>query len=464
MTRILLVMLVLSLILSGCGATAPSVPAAMTSTQTPLPTATLPPTSTPVPTPVPGVLYVDPSTSLGPISPLIYGSNYGPWLVVSFDMLPEAYDLDIKILRFPAGAWGDHNNVTPQQIDQFMDFANKMGATALFSVRLLGGTPEQAAEIVRYTNIAKKYNVQYWNIGNEPTLYDAELKGQGQTYDVNRFNQEWRAFAEAMKKVDPTIKLVGPEINQFSYDTSPDATTNFGEWDESWMTEFLKANGDMVDVVSFHRYPFPRSRTSGPPSFDELRLNAQEWDKIFRHARELIHEYTGKELPIAVTEFNSAYDKSVGKETTPDSHYNAIWMAAVLGSMIKNKVLMANEWYLTAKGGSGGLGLISGYDVFPSYYTYQMYKKFGSELIYSSSDDPDLQVYAARRDDGALTVMVVNLALEAKTKAIRIGDQTETQAVAWLFDPDHEAENIGTVQLSDDTSFPGQSISLYIIE
>ena len=220
----------------------------------------------------------------------------------------------------------------------------------------------------------------------------------------------------------------------------------------------------MVDVVSFHRYPFPRSRTSGPPSFDELRLNAQEWDKIFRHARELIHEYTGKELPIAVTEFNSAYDKSVGKETTPDSHYNAIWMAAVLGSMIKNKVLMANEWYLTAKGGSGGLGLISGYDVFPSYYTYQMYKKFGSELIYSSSDDPDLQVYAARRDDGALTVMVVNLALEAKTKAIRIGDQTETQAVAWLFDPDHEAENIGTVQLSDDTSFPGQSISLYIIE
>jgi hypothetical protein len=471
MRRVLLGLFLLSMAFSGCGTAAPATPAAVINTQqaiaptvTIIPTATSFPTSTPIPTAIPNVLYVDPSASLGPISPLIYGSNYGPWLVVSFDMLPEAYVSGIKILRFPGGAWGDHNNVTPLQIDQFMDFANKMGAAALFSVRLLGGTPEQAAEMVRYTNIVKKYNVQYWNIGNEPTLYNAEVQGQGQTYDVNRFNQEWRAFAEAMKKVDPTIKLVGPEINQFSYDTSPGATTNFGKWDETWMTEFLKANGDLVDVVSFHRYPFPSSRTSGPPSFDELRLNAQEWDKIFIHVRELIHQYTGRDLPIAVTEFNSAYDKSVGKETTPDSHYNAIWMAAVLGSMIKNKVLMANVWYLTAKGGSGGLGLISAYDVFPSYYTYQMYKKFGNELIYASSDDPDLQVYAARRDDVALTVMVVNLALEGKTKALRIGDQTGVQAETWLFDPTHEVENMGTVQLSAETVFPPQSISLYVVQ
>jgi hypothetical protein len=60
-----------------------------------------------------------------------------------------------------------------------------------------------------------------------------------------------------MKKIDPTIELVGPEINQFSYDPSPGATTNFGQRDEDWLIEFLKANGDLVDVVSFHRYPFP---------------------------------------------------------------------------------------------------------------------------------------------------------------------------------------------------------------
>ena len=453
----------LVLILSACAPSAPtSVPVSPTAAAalapTPLPTPTL------IPTPVPDTLFVDPSVSLGPISPLIYGSNYGPWLSVSFPMLQAAYDSGVTILRFPAGSWGDHNEVKTYQIDQFMDFVDKVGATALFSVRLLDGTPEQAAEMVRYTNIEKKYNVQYWNIGNEPTLYNGEMKNRGETYDVNRFNQEWRLFAEAMQEMDPTIKLVGPEINQFSYDTTPGATTNFGEWDETWMIEFLKANGDLVDVVSFHRYPYPSSRVSGAPSMDELRLNTQEWDKIMIRARELIHEYTGRDLPIAVTEFNSAYDKSFGGETTPDSHFNAIWMAAVLGSMIKNGVFMANQWALTAKAGYGGLGLIAQNDVFPSYYTYQLYKKFGNELIYSSSDDPDLSICAARRSDGALTVIVINLSPENKTKTLQINEQSALEAEMWLFDPTQKAENMGAFDLSGPITFPPQSMTLYILQ
>ena len=453
----------LVLILSACAPSVPTLPP-LTPTASAVPTPTLLPTATLVPTPVPDTLFVDPSVSLGPISPLVYGSNYGPWLTVPFYMLPQAFDSGIKILRFPAGAWGDHNNVTHLQIDQFMDFAHQMGATAVFHVRLLDGTPEQAAEMVRYTNLEKKYNVEYWSIGNEPTLFDAELKNRGESYDTERFNREWRTFAEAMKKVDPTIKLVGAEINQFSYDPTPGATTNFGQRDEEWFIEFLKANGDLVDIVSFHRYPFPSSRVSGPPSIDELRQNAQEWDKIIIHARELIHEHTGRDLPIAVTEFNSAYDKSVGGEATPDSHYNAIWLGDVLGRMIKNDVFMANEWALTAKGGFGGLGLIGGLDLYPAYYTYQLYKKFGTELVFSSSDDPDLSIYAARREDGALTIMVINLSLEERTKTVQIVERSQVRAETWLFDPAHKAENMGIFALSGPITFPPQSMTLYVLQ
>lgn len=469
MKRAPVLLIVLSLILAGCGSPALPTPEGATATTASPATATATPapgplpTSTIIPTPIPDTLYVDPSLSLGPISPLIYGSNYGPWLVVSFDMLPAAYDSGVTILRFPAGSWGDQNNVTPLQIDQFMDFAGKVGAAAIFTVRLLDGTPEQAAEMVRYTNIEKGYNVRYWSIGNEPTLFDGVMRNRGETYDVQRFNQEWRTFAEAMQAVDPTIQLVGPEINQFSHDITPGATTNYGEWDETWMIEFLKANGDLVDVVSFHRYPYPSSRTSGAPTLDELRLNAQEWDRIFIHARELIHEYTGRDLPIAVTEFNSAYDKSFGGETTPDSHFNAIWLADVLGSMAKNGVHMANVWALTAKGGYGGLGLVGQFDVFPAYYTYQMYKMFGSELVYSSSDDPDLSIYAAQREDGALTILVVNLSTDEKAKPLQIEDRPGLQAEAWLFDPSHQAENVGTADLSSAVRFPPHSVSLFIL-
>ena len=459
----LLALSLLNFILAACIPTAPTLDP-VTPTASVVPTQTFLPTPTLIPTHVPDLLFVDPSVSLGPISPLIYGSNYGPWLSVSFPMLQAAYDSGLTILRFPGGSWGDQNNVTTLQVDQIMTFAGQMGAEVMISVRMVDGTPEQAAEMVRYTNIEKKYGVNYWSIGNEPTLYEGVYKNRNESYNVQRFNQEWRAIAEAMKAVDPTIKLVGPEINQFSYDFTPGVTTNYSEMHETWLIEFLKVNSDLVDVVSVHRYPFPASRVSGAPSMDEIRLNAQEWDKIIIHAREIIHEHTGRDLPIAVTEFNSAYDKSFGGETTPDSHFNAIWMADVLGSMIKNGVFMANQWALTAKAGYGGLGLIGQDDVFPSYYAYQMYKKFGSELIYSSSDEPDLSIYAAQREDGALTVMIINLSLEEKTKAVRIAGQEQVQAETWLFDPSHKVENIGTADLSDPISVPPQSITLYILQ
>lgn len=469
MRRVCSFVLLLILTLSGCGAPPPSTPETGTATAVPTVTATVPPTatafptSTPIPTPIPGTLYVDPATSLGPISPLIYGSNYGPWLVVSLEMTPAVQDLGLTILRFPAGEWGDRNDVRGYLLDAFMDFANKAGAQLMFSVRLLDGNPAQAAAFVQYAK-DMNYNIEYWNIGNEPTLYNGVMETRGDTYDIDRFNKEWRTFAEAMKAVDPTIKLVGPEINQFSFDPTPGATTNFGERDEMWMVEFLKANGDLVDVVSFHRYPFPATRTAGPPTMEQLRANAQEWDKIIAHARELVHEHTGRDLPIAVTEFNSMYGTPVGGETTPDSHFNAIWMADVLGRMIKSDVFIANQWYLAAKGGSGGSGIVGQFEPLPVYYTYRMYKMFGNELVYSSSDDPNVTIYAARREDGALTVMVINLSTEDQTKAIRIGDQGAVQAETWLFDLGHRAENMGTVQISDEITVSPQSVTLFIIQ
>jgi hypothetical protein len=102
-------------------------------------------------------------------------------------------------------------------------------------------------------------------------------------------------------------------------------------------------------------------------------------------------------------------------------------------------------------------------EVYPAYYTYQLYKKFGNELIYSSSDDPDLSIYAARRGDGAFTILVINLAREEKTKTLRIENQTEMQAKTWLFDPDHKAEEVGVTDLSNEITAPPESVTLYVL-
>jgi Glycosyl hydrolases family 39 len=415
------------------------------------------PTGTPVATPVPGTLYVNPAIDLGPISPLIYGSNYGPWIALPYKMLPDAFKSGITILRFPAGSWGDQNDVQSYEIDTLMGILQKMNASALFNVRLENGTPAQAAALVKYVNMDRQYHVRYWAIGNEPNLYGAALK---LPYDTPQFNKDWRAMALAMKAVDPSIKLVGPEISQYTEQPVQNPKDSSGL---DWMSEFLKVNGDLVDIVSFHRYPYPHGNTAPPATIGELHQNTYEWDKIIAALRDEIHLTTGHDLPIAITEFNSHYTKVTGGEATPDSFYNAVWMADVLGRMMKSRVFMAGQWMLAAQADQGGWGLIGNGGLSPGYYVYQLYKMFGDEQIYSSSDDPDVSIYAAKRADGTLTVIIINLSSSAKTKPIRIERGAQPQAHAWLLDPTHDAADIGIRDLSNGLRIPPQSMTLYVL-
>ena len=126
----------------------------------------------PAPTPVPNELFVAPETSLGPISPYLFGTNYGPMHAVPLEMMPLVESAGFTALRFPGGAWTDTADMKNFQIDQLMGFAKQVDAMPTISVRLLGGKPETAAELVRYTNIKKKYGITYWSIGNEPNIYN----------------------------------------------------------------------------------------------------------------------------------------------------------------------------------------------------------------------------------------------------------------------------------------------------
>lgn len=429
-----------ALVWSGCAPAAP----------TPLPA------STPIPTPVAGVLFVDPGADRGLVSPLLRGSNYGPWVAVPVNMLETAYNAKIAVIRFPGGAWGDRNTLKDYQIDAFMDFCKKTGSTATISVNLRDGTPEQAAELVRYVNITKKYGITYWAIGNEPTLFAQEV-GEG-PYGVADYNREFREFAAAMKAVDPSIKLMGPEIHQYAVDPGARPKDASGL---DWMDEFLKANGDLVDVVTFHRYPFGTSITP-----DDLRRNAREWDDLVIALRGRIHELTGRDLPIALTEVNTHYNPAVGGIATPDSHFNAIWLADVFGQMVTQDVLIFNHWMLSTSGSNqGGWGMISRSGVRPSYYVYQLYAQFGNQRVYAASGIENISIYAAKREDGALTVMIINLNDDAARAPLQVTGGIPTAARLFLLDPAHSAADMGVVSLPADgiLDLPGQSVSLFII-
>jgi hypothetical protein len=419
------------------------------------------PASTTVPTPPPGAFYINPNVDQGQINPMVYGVNHGPWAVITEKTLPLAKDAGITLIRVPGGNWGDENDLQPYHIDGFAQLAKQMGAEVSINARLFNGSPEKAAELVQYTNVEKEYGVRYWGIGNEPTLFATSRAAP--EYGVEQFNREWRAIAEAMKAVDPSIVLIGPELHQFGSDLASTPKDPFGM---DWMTEFLKANGDLVDIVSIHRYPFPQGRGGRAATIEELAATSAEWDRILPYLHQLILDTTGREIPVAITEVNSHWSNAVGGEATPDSFYNAIWWADVLGRMISQRVAMVNYFSLQSNPSTGGYGLFSRSDPRPTYYTYKMYQMFGTQLVQAVSPDDQVGVYAARRADGTLTILFVNLSSESVQKPLVVQGLDPVNAEIWRFDQTSKAELIGEEAFSSgaEISLPPQSITLLVVK
>ncbi len=394
-------------------------------------------------------LSVDASQPIGAINPFVYGVNYGPWALVPVDMWPMVETSGVTYLRFPAGNWGDQNDISEPQLDLFITQAHKWNMEPHIHVRLQNGTPEKAAELVRYANIEKGYNVRYWSIGNEPNLF----KG----YTIEQFNKDWRPIAEAMLKVDPNIILTGPEVSQYPPTTDPN---DYQAPLREWVREFLKVNGDLVGLVSIHRYPFPLSMNSGAETDDQLRENPDEWDTIIPDLHAVIQDATGHDMPVAVTEINSNWDNGA---SAPNTFFHSIWWADVLGRLIRQRVEIVNYFALFTK--DSNFGLLARYDARPAYYVFQLYKQFGTQLLTSASSDKDVSVTAALKDDGSLTLIIVNRGADAKTLPIALKDfKASGAADVWLLDKDHKAENIGTQDFTAGSlTLPAESATLYII-
>jgi len=418
------------------------------SSGTPAPTPT--PKPTPAPTPTAG-LFVDAGSDQGPISPLVYGTNIGPTLWPPFDLQPQVQAAKLTTLSYPGGNYGDLYDLQPFGIDTFIAYCRTLGAEPRIVVRLKGSTPANAAESVKYANVTKGYAVKYWGIGNEADLY----ANDDPSYTVDKYDADWREFAQAMRAVDPSIKLIGPDVSQFT----ANPTDAFMKARVAWMSSFLKANGDLVDIVSIHRYPLPKD-INAPITVDDLRAGGKEWDQIIPTLRTLIKTQTGKDLPVAVTEINSSWVANNGTDWSMDSHMNAIWFADVLGRLIEQKVLMVDQFAIATQ-----YGIVGGLAINPIYYDYLMYGQFGTKLVRSASDDPLVSVYASKRSDGTLAVMIVNLSATAQTKPITILGWAGISAEEWLFDKAHKAEKTGTAQLGDGgVTLAAESVTLLIVE
>lgn len=285
-------------------------------------------------------------------------------------MLPSRYDgllqgLRLGFLRFPGGDWGEEHDLQPQHFAYLYHLMEATQAEGLVHVRLRGGHPEQAGHWVRW-NHENSRPIRFWSIGNEPDRFFD---------DAQAFSRTWRTFALVMKDADPNILLVGPDISFWDPTHGP-----FDRNGRPWLDTFLEINGDLVDLVSVHRYPFPEVQ-GGPATKEALLEESPQWSDFFRTLQAHVRRILGRDKPIAVTEFNSHWSKHVYGAATPDSYANALWWAEVMLQAARENVAMMGYFALYSPDSYGGWGIFGDKGVRPTYYAFWLAGRLGPEQV-----------------------------------------------------------------------------------
>ncbi len=373
------------------------------------------------------------NTSLGPhggapiaIDRRLYGMNIADWQPK--DYVPEPHPtftsylaaLQPGILRWPAGEssqeyrWSREGPVegtktlTPADVDAFVQLARGVKAEPVIAINVKTGTPREAADLVRYVNEEKEYDVRWWQIGNEPDLPDGLTRGP------NGYARQFQAFARAMRDIDPAIQLVGGELM-----TGAHVIASNGAQD--WLTPILRRAGEDMDAISWHYYPLDGSRTNAEGAAAATLSNlfqeeATDWrpagltfvDDVFPPLLRARGTYApGAE--IWVTEYGEDWYKG-GTEGLVDTHAGALWAAEVLGRFAAHGVDAMAKWIFKSGSDHRYTLLDPDYHPRPAYYAYWLFANhFGDRMVNATSDDRELvNAHAGLRSDGRLAVVVVN--------------------------------------------------------
>ncbi len=301
-----------------------------------------------------------------PISPYLLGSNVFPkvgtnskdaalsgFMSYSPQVVAGLKSAHVQLLRFPGGNWGEEHTPSVEQLNDFSDLLNQVGAEGIMQVQLsdpnditpvpLDTRATRASLLVDYMNNRQSiqrlgqnspfHPIKYWTIGNEPDLLINP--DTGKKFTVADYVNDFITYSLAMHQRDPNIKIFGPEISQYQGQAQEpkDATRAL------WMDDFLKGIAayertnslpfHILDGVSFHRYPF------GPTgeNANALLNNPAQWDSALPTLRQFIVNQFGTDLPIAITEINTNSGKGI-----PAQNLAAAWWAETLGELMSNQV------------------------------------------------------------------------------------------------------------------------------
>ena len=274
---------------------------------------------------------------------------------------------------------------------------------------------------------AAPLGLKYWEIGNE--CYGTwETDSNAVPNDPFTYAGRATNYLARMKAVDPTIKVgvvsaPGEDtfINNISHPAINPRTLQVHNGWTPVMLATLKASGVTPDFLVDHFYS-----ESGSDNDQALLQASVSWASDASNLRQQITDYLGSagtNLELLATE-NNCDSGPEGKQST--SVVNGLYLADSLAQLTKTEFNSFIWWDL--RNGSdtngdfsaslygwrsnGDLGVVGGLNTrYPTFYTFKLMQKFvqaGDTVLTAASDYSLLSVYAVRRLNGSLTVLVIN--------------------------------------------------------
>jgi hypothetical protein len=331
-----------------------------------------------------------------------YGQLHNKWSEVSAS--------GAKLVRF-GGIGPDHHMPTLHQYLKMVDKIRANGMEPMLQVPYYNGlyNASQAAEIVKYINVTMGRNVKYWIVANEP---DNEYHFTA----ASQLSPYLKAYSYAMKNVDPTIKIIGPETAWYNTGII-DGLTNPGGPDD--VTGKDNKGRYILDIISFHAYGFNGTQTRAQVLSNitapwKLQENLTALNQRIANCNQQ-HGRTGDAaLKTAITEANVSYinaasDNLYGQGA--NSFLGGQYWLEMMGVALQKGVSFFTPWSVIEGNNTvyniGYLDYVSGKKK-PTYYHYKMMaENFSGSMVSSEDNHANVKVFSCKNATG-ITVLILN--------------------------------------------------------
>lgn len=268
----------------------------------------------------------------------------------------------------------------------------------------VGSYAKFCAQLVWIVNKELGKGVRYWECMNEPDLWKDFRNNQSGIFPL------YNACADAMKAVDPTIKVGGPTLSWYQAPLVDRFLTN------CW------AN---VDFLSWHHY---MTCSSGTDIQGVVMAHIGDFTKEIDQAHRAIASHRaggfsdGHRIQCAVDEFNIPCDwrnQGWGQGT----NIGAAFFAAVFRAMALAHLDISANW--SAKEDNYGMIDMSDH-IRPPGYVYAWANRYlVGKIAEASSDDPSCEVLPIYRGAGAPgdkhALLLFNTSAQAKSVTLSYG-------------------------------------------